>query len=926
MRLALQFRNALAAALVVTLLGAPGAARAQGTVRVVGEVRDDSIALSLPGVPVAVEGTDQVVFTDVDGRYVLNLAPGSYTLRVSMDGYQERIVTLALQSGQGVVTADVGLTMNAFAETVTVTAQAVDAVTSSLAAQTALRRNAPVITDNLGGQEMSANGDGNAASAMSRVTGLSVVDDFVFVRGLGERYSNTTLNGAVIPTTEPDRKVVGLDLFPSGLIDSVQVSKSYTPDRSAEFAGGLVEIQPLKFPTGPTIDFSYSLGFNSLTTGQDSLGYTGGGRDWLGFDDGTRTLPSGVPAHRVVRGGRFTSTLPDAQAIGLLRSDLEALGESFDNSDWTPSTRSGKPNQSVSTTLGSRFGRFGFLGSFTQSYSEQFNEENQRYLVQGTAGLVEFSNYDFRIGSRNASTGVVANLSFQANPNNRVTLENFYTHSADDEARTYEGFNSDIDTDIRNTRVYWIEEGLLSNTLSGEHFFRNAANSTLDWRASYGQARRDEPDLREALYEFSDSLGVYVLADESQSGFRMFNDLEDRTLDVALNWASYGTQWSDLPVQYKLGVSYLDRERDFSSRRFRYVPTGAGSLDLTRTPEQLFTAANIGSAFELREETRTTDAYDAAQQVLAFYAMTDVSLGPRTRLIGGARVEQYEQRVNTFDLFDFDDPPAVIPALLESTDVFPGVNLVQALTPQANLRISYSQTVNRPEFRELAPFEFTDVVGGRATVGNPDLERALIQNVDVRFEAFPSGDEVLAASVFYKYFDSPIERIVEPTAQLRTSFTNAESASNFGIELEARRRLNDNVLFGANYTFVDSSVELGAAARQVQTSLERPLVGQSKNLFNAMAEVTNGTMSARVLYNVFGERISDVGSLGIPDILEDSRGTLDLVVSARWRTLSFRVSADNLTDEAYEFTQSGQSQRSFKLGRTVSFGVSMSAF
>ncbi len=925
MRFVLQLKRALTTALAMAVVVVPALAAAQDTIRVVGQVRDEANAISLPGIPVTVGDTGETVFTDVDGRYVVNLTPGDHTLRVTFEGYQERVVTLTLQPGSRTVTADIGLAMNAFAETVTVTAQAVDATTSSLAAQTTLRRNASAITDNLGGQEMSANGDGNAAAAMTRVTGLSVVDDFVFVRGLGERYSNTTLNGSVIPTTEPDRKVVGLDLFPSGLIDSVQVFKSYVPDRSAEFAGGLVEIAPLKLPTGPTFDVSYSIGLNSETTGQDSLGYRGGGRDWLGFDDGTRDLPAGVPNHRVVRGGRFTSNI-GRLSIGLLRSDLETLGESFDNSDWTPSTESGAPNQSVSVVAGNRFGSLGILTSLTQSYGSQFNEENQKFFVQGAEGLTAFSDYDFRIGTKTASTGLVGNIAYQFSPNQRITLENFYTHNADNEARTFQGFNSDIDTDIRNTRVFWVEEDLLSNALSGEHFFQGAGNSTVDWRITYGQANRDEPDLREALYEFNDTAGEFVLADESQSGFRMFNDLEDTTLDVGLNWSVFGTQWSDLPVQFKVGVSYVDRERDFSSRRFRYVPTDPGSLNLALSPEQLFTAANIGSAFELREETRTTDAYSATQQVTAFYAMTDLSLTPRTRLIAGARVEQFDQTVNTFDLFDFDDPPTVIPANIENTDVFPAVNLVHAVTPNTNLRVSYSQTVNRPEFRELAPFEFTDVVGGRATVGNPDLERALIQNVDVRVEAFPSGEEVLAASFFYKRFDKPIERIVEPTAQLRTSFTNADSAQNVGIELEARRRVHENVLVGANYTFVDSSITLAAAARQVQTSLERPLVGQSKNLFNAMAEFRNDMASVRLLYSVFGERISDVGSLGVPDILEDARGMLDLVVSAMWRGMNIRISADNLTDEEYAFTQGSLTQRSFTLGRTISFSVGLTAF
>jgi TonB-dependent receptor len=370
----------------------------------------------------------------------------------------------------------------------------------------------------------------------------------------------------------------------------------------------------------------------------------------------------------------------------------------------------------------------------------------------------------------------------------------------------------------------------------------------------------------------------------------------------------------------------VNRTRDFASRRFRFIPISTSGLDLTSPADQLFTAANIGPKFELKEETRVTDTYDAEQTVGGFYAMTDLSMSSRARLVGGARIERFDQRVDTFDLFDFEGDPDVIRAQLEKTDVFPAVNLVLSLRTDQNLRVGFSQTVNRPEFRELAPYEFTDIVGGRAVIGNPDLQRALIQNVDVRWEMFPGGDQVVAASVFFKHFSDPIERIVEPTAQLRTSFTNAESARNVGIELEARRRFADLFMVGANYTFVNSEITLTPAAAQVQTSLTRALAGQSENLFNAVAEVGRGSIVARVLYNFFGKRISDVGSLGLPDIFEDARGSLDAVVSARWRALRFRVTAENLTDEEFDFTQGAELQRRYRLGRTVGFSIGVAAF
>jgi hypothetical protein len=283
-------RSAQVAVLSGLLLGAPSlppaaaASADQATarrVRVTGIVRDEFNNITLPGVPVEVVGQDHIVYTDVDGRYVLDLSPGHYRLKVLMDGYQERTIALDVPAGARPMDVNVGMSMSSFTETVVVQGDApVDALTSSAEAQIAERKNAPTISDNLGSQDMKNNGDSDAASAMSRVTGLSVVDNqYVYVRGLGERYSNTTLGGASLPTTEPDKKVVPLDMFPAALLDSVQVTKSYSPDRSAEFAGGLVQITPLKFPSRPVVSLSYGYAANTMATGKPILLSPLGSRD-----------------------------------------------------------------------------------------------------------------------------------------------------------------------------------------------------------------------------------------------------------------------------------------------------------------------------------------------------------------------------------------------------------------------------------------------------------------------------------------------------------------------------------------------------------------------------------------------------------------------------------------------------------------------
>ena len=898
-------------------------APATRVVRVTGVVRDEQNAMTLPGVTVTVVGTNEVLITDVDGRYVANLPAGKHQLKVAMSGYQDRTIDVDVSDGR-TVTADVALPMNRFAEEVTVTAAATDAVTSSQEAQLSLRRNASMITDNIGAQEMRSNGDTDAAAGLARLPGVSVVDSqYVFVRGLGERYSNTTLGGSTIPTTEPDKKVVPLDLFPTALIDSVQVAKTYTADRSADFAGGLVEIVPQKLPNRQMLDAALGLNWYANSTGESIPFSPLDGRDRLGFDDGARALPAGFPSNKIVRRGIFT---PD---VGYSPSEITAFGQQLDMSAWRPQSTDGEVGPTYNLSYGNRFGKVGVLASVNQSYKEQYVEEVRRFYRIGDRDQLEpVTDYAFQTGTQRAQLGMIGNIAFQFNNTNRVSFENFYTHTGRDEGRIFEGPNTENNFIYRNYRLQFIEEGLLMNRVTGDHVMRSWGDSRIDWRVSYGTASRDEPDLRETLYQQTlnadgTGTGAFNLADESQSGFRMFNTLDDETADVAFNWTKIGTM-AGRPVVYKFGPAYSRRTRDFESRRFRFIPANTTGLNLSQDPEVLLSTSNVGTRFRFNEETRPVDAYDAEQTVFSVYGMGDWVLSNRARLVAGVRVEDFKETVNSFDPFGLF--VATVTANLENTDVFPGINLVYALRPNTNVRLGYSTTTNRPEFRELAAFEFTDVVGNRAVRGNPNLVRTLIQNVDARVEAFTGGRGVLAGSVFYKYFANPIERVINAGAQPLQTFENADSARNIGFELEAGRQFGRHFYGGVNYAFVDSKVSLTQEALQVQTSQTRALAGQSKNLFNLVGEVTAGGFMGRVLYNFFDDRISDVGANQAPDIVEQGRGTLDVVLIQRWRQLAFRVTFDNLTDQEYLYTQGVEDQRFYNTGRAIMFSFGYSFF
>ncbi len=912
----------VAAALAPFALVLCSSAQAQETGRIKGRVLDEYNAVTLPGAPVEVVGTDTVGYTDMDGVFDISLPPGTYDIRVTFSGYNESVSEgVVLGPGETVELA-VALSIGTveLAEEITVTAEAGPLATSQAAALLERKRSGAV-TDGMAREEMSANADSDASDAMSRVTGVSVVGgQYVYVRGLGERYSNTTLNGSVLPTTEPDKRVVPLDLFPTALLESVKVTKSYLPDKPAEFSGGLLEIEPINFPDGPVLSISGGAGYNSNTTGKDGLSYPGGALDWLGFDDGRRALPSSIPDQKVVPAGRFGS--------GFTQDELAALGRSFENV-WEPQETTGKPDSSFSILAGNSWDKFGAVGSVTYNYKNRFRAERQQFyeLGEGQEGLRPTNDFDFRYSTYRATLGAVGNLAYRFSGSHRLAWENFYTNSGQDEARRFGGYQEDKGVPLENARVYWIQETILSSKLSGEHFFPTFSNSKVDWRLTYSRARRDEPDLRENLYEFRNSLNEYEWSNESQSGFRMFNDLTDNVYDGAVDWTLLFSG-SGRSTLVKVGGQYTHRTRDFLSRRLRFKPTRSRPVDLTQSPEVIFQEQNIGQYgdFQIEEDTRPTDRYDATHDIYAGYAMVDLPITRRLRFVGGARVESSQQEVITTD--PFDPTIGVIPANLDNTDVLPGLNFVYQLSPNQNLRAAASQTLNRPEFRELAPFEFTDIVGGRAVVGNPNLRRAKITNADLRWEWFPSsgaGDgEVVAASVFYKDFKDPIEKVVEATANFRTSFENAKGARNIGFEIEGRKSFGPYVLLGLNYTYTNSEIELERGTAQVQTNLNRPLAGQSPHVANGMFEIRNGRrdLFGRVLVNFYDDRISDVGVVGTPDVIEEGRTTLDVVVTKTFGTWALRLTGTNLTDSEWLFTQGGEFQRAFKEGRSIGLSVS----
>lgn len=762
----------------------------------------------------------------------------------------------------------------------------------------------------------------NAAGAVEKVAGVSIVDDgYVYVRGLGERYSATMLNNALIPTTEPERRVVPLDLFPAALIDNIKVLKTYTPDLPGEFAGGLVQMQTIEFPAKKIFHAGLSYGFNSRTTFDPFQSYRGGARDFWGFDDGNRALPGLIPETRL-----FPGSFSD--------EEFQAFGRSFPV-NWEPEVKElARPVQAYSVTGGGTFGRLGLVGAFTFNNKPQRYQEVQRYLVNSGGGQpLIFTDYpDFETGFESARMGGVMNAAIRLNNSNKLLFRNTFTHDSEKEARRFTGLNGGIDTVIQAERLRWIERGLFSTGVEGEHAVAPLGNSLFHWQFTYSKSNRDEPDLRETIRQVRDDGSLSFLS-LPQSGLRFSNSLDDQIYEPLAEWGKpfYKGRISAL---LKAGFRGTFRRRDFEARRFRFVPINVTTFDFRQPTNELLGLENIRpDGFVIRENTRGTDSYSAEMDIFGGFAMVDLSLGAKWRVVGGVRVEDASIKVTTIDPLVPDSVPAV--ARLENRDPLPSLNLTYALTSRQNIRLGYGRTLSRPDFRELSPFDFTNVLGGFNTVGNPNLKRAKIDNYDLRWEWFLGGNQVIAASYFYKDFTDPIEVTIQPTTDLRQSFINAAGARNQGIELELRRDLgfihHSLAAFSAqtNFTFVDSNVVIPDDLALLPTTKKRPLVGQSRCIYNIIAEWNkpNWRSSARFYVNSVSRRITDVGTFELPDIYQQRNTFLDFVyqytIGERW---NIRFTAENLTDSHYLWTQADITQRSFRVGRTFTIGTSFSLF
>ncbi len=918
---------------------------AQDNARLVGKVTDKATGEELIGASVVIVGTSLGAKTNIDGEFSLNVKVGKVDLRVSYVGYQTRTVKGIEVTAGKVNRADIELKAEAAqAEEIVVQAEISNATESALLTQ---QRKSLVVQDGVSAEFIKKTPDSDAGDVIKRVTGISVVGGkFVFVRGLGERYSNTQINGVTVPSPEPEKKVVPLDVIPANLIENIITVKTFMPDQPGAFAGGLVKVKTKEFPDQLVVNFGVSAGFNTRSHFKDIPSYPGGRWDFLGIDDGTRALPENLP-DLTVRGRQDLTQDQINQKLG-------EAGRLFGRT-WSPSRSAFAPNQGYSLSIANQASLFGasvgYIVSGTYSNSVQY-KETQLFLPSGSPGQ-PFYDYDDRTTSYSVNWGAVADLNIRVGEgggqNNKIGFKALYNRTSEDETREVLGtrFTAD-DAIVRTSRLRFISRELLTTQATGTHYLRWLFGSEMEWKAAFALARRDEPDNREVAYIKRGIDPDFSYDESANRNTRFFADLNDDEKDLLLDWSVPFNQWAGLKSKLKIGGLYTDKSRQFQARRFDYRPNNFDNL-FGVSPEALFSPDSLASGrTDLRDNTFPQDRYEADEKIRAGYAMVELPLTFALKFVGGARIEQ--NKVSVRSDVGLIGQPQPVEGGFDRVNVLPSLNFIYAIGEQMNVRASLSQTVAFPELREIAPFNFDDY---RTTiVGNPFIDQTRILNYDLRWEWYPRVGEILAVSAFYKDLNEPLERIVYSGQGSTIFFTtvNADRATNYGLEIEARKRLDfispalENFNFGLNLTFVNSSITLKErtpffnANQRQELRIEqfvaqtRPMQGQAPYILNVNFGYNNLNLGleAALLYNIVGRKIVQVGTrqsaeFAILDIYEEPRNQLDFFVSKKlFASITAKLTIRNLLDARYFYKSGDTVVEDYRIGQTVALSVSYS--
>jgi TonB-dependent receptor len=879
-----------------------------------GVVTEEATQYTVPGATVVIEGTTLGAATDIEGNFtILNLPAGNYQLICSYIGFSQHSVFVEVTNGK-TTTVDITLSeSNNVTAEVEVTASRRTNSENAVLIET---KEARQVVSGISRQQIQKSQDNNAAQVMQRVPGITIVDNrFVMVRGVSERYNSILINNVPAPSTEVDKRTFSFDLISSSSLDRMMVYKSGTPDMPGDFAGGVIKVHTLSTVDKDFTDVSLSLGYRMHTTFNDYYQSEGSSTDFLGFDNGLRTLPSSFPSRSVLQNTARNSSIRTEAAHRL-------------SNNFNPQRSTATPDYGMGLALGrtimlgdkvlSTVNTINYSRSF-QSYQRSFNRYFE-WVDQDQPILTRF-NYTDNNYQQDTRLSVMSNWTLELNKRHRIKFSNLFNQIGENETIIREGqdYLQRPNDHLKNYMLGYRSRSIYTAQLEVENKFSD--NLQLNWLLGGSYLGESEPDLRRfRTYRSMDQTdGSYTMQLPPSSNLfetgRYFGSLGEYSANQGLN-ATYTFNNGDnekQAIQLKAGYLVDYRARDFNSRYFSYLYPGffdpAKGQQLAQLPlDQIFAPENISNqnGFVIEEGTRPIDSYTASNLTTAGYVYGIVPLG-KLNMSGGVRVEHNIQRM------DSQDDLKKIKVNNPLTSLLPFLNMSYQWNEKWVMRAGYGRTLNRPEFRELAPFLFYDYKMEAGRVGNPDLKTAHIDNYDLRMEWYPRVGETVSFGVFYKNFTNPIEsRTIITSEQPQFTYINAYNATNYGAELELRKslagsvsnRVLQNFSINLNASYIFSEVDLGDIT--LAQERVRPLQGQSPFIVNAglYYQDDEKNFSARVNYNIYGKRIYSVGDVLFPTIYEMPRHSLDLTISKKVSNLlTLKAGVTDILNAAFRFRQ-----------------------
>ena len=929
--------------LILFLITSTVAIAQKGVIK--GNVIDAETGEELIGVTIRVGETGSLgTTTDFNGNYKISVEPGSYDIIVSYISYAtQRVEGVSIEVGAvkqldfAMQTEDVQL------EEIVVQAEQIN---NNEVALLKLQQKSYAVQDGISSAEIKRIGATNSAESMKQVTGASVEGGkYVVMRGLGDRYSLTQVNGVTLPSTDPYRNSADIDLIPTTVVENIVTTKTFLPDKPGNFTGGAIDITTKSLPDEFYLNAGVSVAYNTQSSFLDNSFFTDpieGSNDWLGYDDGSRDFPNETGTDEVLEllgdRGIFTDVRSNSEEFNEERRIFDEASKSLAARSYLPQTKSTSLNQRYTLAVGDRFaiGDKNLGYNFSLNFSRAFTNFPDRtlniYELPGdqTSDLIENFITDGQQSEETATIGLLASVAYQFNNKNEIQAN--YTYS-NDGLRQVSSFSGIWPGAISNphtftSRAIRYQQRELSNIqLTGNHVLPGLNEAKFTWVGSIVNSLQYEPDFRLFANQVNTGGEFEINQAEYDRPFQFWRDLQDEQvnfkadLEIPVGEKSLGNI-------FKFGGLFTRKDRDFGEFRYQEQDTRTREEDFLTFNEAngdfaaYFDPSNAGivgfddtrninriGSYYLNESV-PSNFYVGEEQVIAGYVMGVYNLNDWLKAIAGVRVEKTDFRTEARN-----DSVGVIDEL----DFLPSVNLVFKLNEKSNLRASASQTLARPNMREMAPFASFPLTGGFIRNGNLNLGRTLVQNYDLRYELFPNAGELIAASVFYKSFTDPIVQRLSPVGSGgQITPVNVSDATLYGIELEFRKSLDfiapvlEDLKFSTNFTYTYSEVPLTdeefEAFQRVNPNIgrTRPFQAQSPFIFNANLTYINDKLGleSTVYVNMFGERLFANGFGGSPDVFEvygdgDGLPTPDITLNIRKSlfenfTVGFRI--ENLLD------------------------------